>query len=87
MSGTRPQHVAAYRRLCKLLRQWRLDADMTQRDLAKKLGRAHTIIHKCETGDRRIDPIELGKWASLCGVPPKALLEAMEYNPKIVGER
>lgn len=68
--GTRPQHKIAYQKLCTLLRQWRLDAELTQRDLGRKLKRPHTYVHKTETGDRRIDPVEFVDWARKCGLDP-----------------
>ena len=63
----RPQHDPAYRRLCRRLRQWRLDAKLTQRQLGDLLRRPHTFVHKVEVGDRRIDPIEFIKWCGACG--------------------
>jgi transcriptional regulator with XRE-family HTH domain len=64
------QHAARYRRLPALLRQMRADAGLTQRDLAAKLGISHVAVHKCETGDRRVDVAEFADWASACRVDP-----------------
>lgn len=76
--GTRPQHDPTYRRLCTQLRRWREEAGLTQRELGKRLKRPHTFVHKTETGDRRIDPVEFGRWCSACGQNPgKALLEVL----------
>ncbi|MCI0632220.1 MAG: helix-turn-helix domain-containing protein [Phycisphaerales bacterium] len=70
--GTRPQHELAYRRLRALLRQWRIDAGLTQPELARKLRkRHHTFIQKTESGDRRVDPIEFVRWCKACGVDPR----------------
>ena len=49
------QHSARYKRLPRLLRQMREAAGLTQRDLAAVLHIAQVSIHKCETGDRRVD--------------------------------
>lgn len=65
-----PQHDPAYRHLCDLLKQWRLDAELTQVELGQVFGRPHTFIHKCEAGDRRIDPVELIQWCRACGLTP-----------------
>lgn len=43
---------------------------MTQRDLGRKLKRPHTFVHKTETGDRRIDPVEFIAWCRACGMEP-----------------
>ena len=62
------QHTYAYRRLCGLLRRWREDAGMTQRELAKALRKPPSYVHKCEVADRRIDPVEMVLWCRACGV-------------------
>ncbi|MCB9848489.1 MAG: helix-turn-helix transcriptional regulator [Phycisphaeraceae bacterium] len=67
----RPQHDPAYRRLCELLRTWRLEADLTQAELGAVFDRPHTFVHKCEAGDRRLDPVEFVRWCRACGVKPE----------------
>jgi predicted transcriptional regulator len=74
--GARHQHSAAYRQLCALLRRWRSDADLTQRQLAARLKKQPSFVHKCEVGDRRIDPVELVFWCRACGISAtKAMAE------------
>jgi transcriptional regulator with XRE-family HTH domain len=68
--GARPQHSSRYRRLCGLLRGWRTSAGLTQRDLAAKLKKPPSFVHKTEVADRRIDPLELIAWCLACGVDP-----------------
>ncbi|MCI0364723.1 MAG: helix-turn-helix domain-containing protein [Phycisphaerales bacterium] len=68
--GPKPQHDISYRKLRKLLRQSREGADLTQRALGNRLKKPHTYVHKTETGDRRIDPIELARWCLACDVDP-----------------
>lgn len=76
--GTRPQHDPAYKRLCKLLKQCRLDAGLTQRDLGRKLRKPHTFVHKIESGDRRIDPVEFVRWCRACGVDPGEAIQEVD---------
>lgn len=52
--------------MCELLRQWRLDAGLTQRALAQRLKKQHSYVHKVETAQRRIDPIEFMAWCRSC---------------------
>lgn len=79
--GARAQHSLAYRRLCATLRKWRSDAELTQRQLAAKLRKAPSFVHKCEVGDRRIDPIELLAWWRACGVNPvRGIAELSEQS-------
>ncbi len=74
-----PLHDPAYRELCILLRRWREDAGLSQRDLAGRLGKIHTYVAKSEQGERRIDPIEFVRWVRACGlVPSESLLKVCE---------
>jgi ribosome-binding protein aMBF1 (putative translation factor) len=54
----------------------RLAAKMTQRDLAKKLKMHPSIIHNCETAERRVDVAEFADWAAACGLEPAAAFAA-----------
>ncbi len=76
--GVRAQHSAGYRRFCSLLRKWRTDAGLTQRDLATKLRKPPSFVHKCEVGDRRIDPLEFIAWCRGCGNDPARSLAEVE---------
>jgi len=42
-----------------VIRQAREELGLTQRALARKLGRTETSIHKIETGAQRVDMVEL----------------------------
>jgi transcriptional regulator with XRE-family HTH domain len=53
----------------------REEAGLNQRDVSKSLGFSHSFLSKCETGDRRIDVIELLQLAKLYGKPPSYFLE------------
>jgi transcriptional regulator with XRE-family HTH domain len=79
----KPQHDAAYQRLRSLLREWRLDAGLTQQNLADTFGRPHTFAHKVESGDRRIDPIEFARWASACGIKPEEAMRLVAQAARI----
>ncbi len=76
--GARPQHTLAYRRLCSLLRKWRMEAELTQRGLANRLRKPHSYVHKVEVGDRRIDPVEFIAWCKACRVKPASGIVAIE---------
>lgn len=47
------------------LRDAREAAGFTQVDVAKALGRTQAWVSKCESGERRIDPVDLADFASL----------------------
>lgn len=57
-----PEHVY----LCLRLRQVRLDAGLTQADLAERLDKPQSFIAKVETQERRLDVIEFAKWMMAC---------------------
>lgn len=46
-------------RLAALLRQIRLDADLTQSQLAEKISQTQSYVSKYESGEQRLDLIEL----------------------------
>jgi transcriptional regulator with XRE-family HTH domain len=53
----------------------REEAGLNQRQVSKELGFSHSFLSKCETGDRRIDVIELLQLAKLYGKTPSYFLE------------
>ena len=71
---TKSQHSLSYRRLPPYLREMRVKAGFTQRDLAKLLNKPQNFVHRSETGGRRLDPIELIFWCQKCGVNPKTAI-------------
>jgi len=48
-----------YQRLCTLLRRIRRDAGLTQVQVAERLGVPQSFVSKYESGERRLDVIEL----------------------------
>jgi len=64
-----------YRRLPALLRRMRQQANLTQRELAKKLGMNHTMVHNSETAERRVDVSEFVDWAIACRIEPREAFE------------
>lgn len=50
---------AEYGRFLNLLRQLRKQAGLTQEELARRLSSTQSFISKCESGERRIDIVEL----------------------------
>ncbi len=52
-------HEAPYRVLLERLRAARRSADITQDELAKRLGTDQSFVSKYERGERRLDVVEL----------------------------
>ena len=51
------------------LRRARVEAGLTQEEVAARLRRPQTWVSKCEVGERRVDFVELEDWAATCGKP------------------
>lgn len=62
-------HTAEYQYLLKRLRAARKQAGFTQVQVAKALGRPQSFVTKCELGERRIDPVDLQRFAKLYRKP------------------
>ncbi len=58
-----------YERFRALLIAARESAGMTQHEAADRLGRSQSFVAKSETGERRVDIVELWKFARLYGKP------------------
>jgi transcriptional regulator with XRE-family HTH domain len=56
-----------YQQLCTLLRQLRREAGLTQVDVATRLDVPQSFVSKYESGERRLDVIELRHVAEAIG--------------------
>lgn len=61
--------------LAALLRQIRVEAELTQSQLADKIGETQSYVSKYESGEQRLDLLELDKVCSAAGI---SLLELVE---------
>ena len=55
--------------MIKRVREARVDAGFTQTEVATALGRPLSFVSKCELGERRIDPMDLYRFAQLYDRP------------------
>lgn len=55
----RSTHSTEYRAFLRLLRRARKEAGMTQQEVAKALRLPQSQVSRCESGERRVDVIEL----------------------------
>jgi transcriptional regulator with XRE-family HTH domain len=58
-----------YRKFLKKLKAARIDAGLTQVDVAHLLKKPQSFVSKIESGERRIDPVELRHLAALYAKP------------------
>ncbi len=73
---TKSRHTTRYEKLLNTLRAARLHAGITQVDAAKHFGSHASFISKIESGERRIDVVELADFCKLYGVRLPQLLKA-----------
>ena len=72
-------HTAAYDALRAKLVAFRTSKKLTQRELAKKLKRNWSVVARIETGERRLDIVELYWFCEALGIDsPKAAAEIMK---------
>lgn len=69
MGSTKALQTRRYRAFRERLRQARLDAGLTQVEVAARVGKPQQWVTKCELGNRRVDFVELEDWAAACGKP------------------
>ena len=58
-----------YRQFLARLRAARLEAGLTQAQAAKALDKPQSYLSKCESGERRVDVVELERFARLYAKP------------------
>jgi transcriptional regulator with XRE-family HTH domain len=72
---TKSRHTARYRKLLKSLREARLQAGLTQVEVARKFGGHASFVSKIESGERRLDVVELADFCQLYGVRLSSFLK------------
>lgn len=70
--------------LAALLREVRQEAGLRQNDLAERLDQPQSFVSKYESGERRVDLIELREICSAIGISLEALIQRFE---KLIGEK
>lgn len=66
--------------LQEALKQIRLDAQLTQADLAKRLGKPQSYVSKYESGERRLDIIEVQEVCLAIGETLSNFAQALEAS-------
>jgi transcriptional regulator with XRE-family HTH domain len=74
-----PEHQA----LCELLKQVRRGAGLSQVDLAERLGEPQSFVSRYETGQQRLDVLELRQVCLALGI---SLTEFAERLERLLGD-
>lgn len=69
-----------YTRLLRTLRQVRKSAGLTQAEVGKRFGTHASFVSKCESGERRIDVVELAEFCRLYKVTLSEFLKMSEIE-------
>ncbi|MCI8212096.1 XRE family transcriptional regulator [Pseudomonas sp. S25] len=71
-------HNTRYQSLLTLLLEARIEAGLTQKELATKLGRPQSFVSKTENAERRLDVIEFMDLCQGLDADPHQLLVRLE---------
>ena len=69
-----PARSGPYQEFLKRLRAARERAGLLQVEVARRLGKPQSYVSKCESGERRVDVVELAAFAAIYGVPITSFL-------------
>jgi transcriptional regulator with XRE-family HTH domain len=71
-------YIAQRSRLVSLLREIRIEAGLTQMELAERIERDQTFVSKYESGQRRLDVLELREICQSVGVTLEEFVRRLE---------
>lgn len=71
---------ADYDSIRALLRKLRLDAGLTQSQIAEALGLGQSYVSKLERGDNFVDVLLYVRWCQICGVKPGETLDNLLFH-------
>lgn len=74
--------TSEYKQLHSLLRQIRLDAELKQTELAVRLGKPQSFVSKYESGERRLDVLELRQVCDAVGITLGEFVRRLEATVK-----
>ena len=76
-------YTKAHRRLVKALKDARVNAGLTQVEVAERLGKPQPALSQLESGNRRIDVVELAQLCNLYKVDMLELLADLKLQQSV----
>jgi transcriptional regulator with XRE-family HTH domain len=77
-----PAQSPDYREFLDRLRTARVRAKLLQAEVARRLGKPQSYVSKCESGERRVDVIELVAFADIYKRPLTYFLPSREVRSR-----
>jgi len=71
-------YIAQRSRLVSLLREIRIEAGLTQTELAVRIERDQTFVSKYESGQRRLDVLEMREICQAVGITLEGFVRRLE---------
>jgi transcriptional regulator with XRE-family HTH domain len=71
-------YIAQRGRLVSLLREMRIEAGLTQIDLAARIEKDQAYVSRYESGQRRLDVLEVREICQVVGVPLEEFVKRLE---------
>lgn len=68
--------------MAELIAAYREAAELKQSQVAERLGRHQPFVSEIESGQRRVDLVELLDLAEAIGFDPHALIDALRETPR-----
>lgn len=68
---------SAYRKFLRELRAARQATELSQEQLADRLGKHQTFVSKVEQGQRYLDVLEFVRWSQAIGIDPVRLISGL----------
>lgn len=75
-------YIAQRNRLVALLREMRIEADMTQTDLATHIEKDQAYVSRYESGQRRLDVLEVREICQAIGITLEGFAKRLEKELK-----
>lgn len=75
---TKSVFTEEYERFRQMLIAARKERDLTQVDIAERLGKPQSFVSKYERGERRLDVVEFLEVARAIGVDPKGFIDELK---------
>lgn len=75
---TRSLRSPTHHTLRALLKRHRVEAQLTQAQLAARMGRPQSFVAKIESGERRLDVVEFLEYSTALGSHATAIIDELE---------